>query len=74
MIREEGKKLEAESQEGEKLTSAEIEGDVNEAKEGGKVVATEVTSDALSNRKRPRRKRQNWPTGEQIKKRKVKKR
>ena len=51
VIREEGKKLEAESQEGEKLASAKIEGDVNEAKEGGKVVATEVTSDGLSNRK-----------------------
>ena len=42
MSRDEGRKLGAKNQEGEKLSSAKNDGSANEAEEGGKVVAKEA--------------------------------
>ena len=61
MSRDEGRKLGAKNQEGEKLSSAKNDGSANEAEEGGKVVSKDATFDGLTNRKMTKAKTEKWP-------------
>ena len=63
MSRDEGRKLGAKNQEGEKLSSAKNDGSANEAEKGGKVVSKDATFDGLTNGKTTKAKTEKWPTG-----------